>query len=346
MTPLHHLSIRAKVALMGSLLIVAFLILGASFAFSLNTVLRSNLLLGRTQIALRESSELLNSVLEMQTRLREYLATGGEDRRQKYNAAQVQVFQHLDSLRTAVSEAPALNRPMDRTSIRQITDIDRAVRRWKREVADPLLRARPPVDEGSLYRYQSLSEDRLKGIRQEVNRFQAGQQNLNIERRVKADQATTFASKIAFLGSGLVLLLVLLGFLLLSRSIMDPLFRLIDLGQGIASGDYSRRIPHPGQTELGRLASSFNVMAESLETVRGEQAAIRTRLEALNRLAAHVSRSLHTRDRAEAVALTLHRDFAALEVQVWLPETDRGWVRIELRDGRPVEYRLFSQLPV
>jgi PAS domain S-box-containing protein len=79
--------------------------------------------------------------------------------------------------------------------------------------------------------------------------------------------------------------------------------------------------------------------------VRGEQASIRTRLEALNRLASHVSRSLHARDRAEAVAMTLRRDFGALGVQVWLPEADRGWVCIELADDHPLEYRLYSRLP-
>ncbi|MBW3622329.1 MAG: response regulator [Armatimonadetes bacterium] len=344
MASFRNLSIRAKVALMGSILIVAFLVLGVSFAYSLNTLLRSNLLLSRTQIALRESSEALDSMLEMRMRLREYLETGSPDRISPYQSAEYEVFTHMEGLRAAVAD-PALQRPIDPASLEQIARIDRAFRQWKREVADPYYRAPRPVDERALYRFLTRSEDEIHQIRQAVKEFQAAQQRLNVERYNRADQAASTASQIAFFGSGLTLLLVLLGFSLLSRSIMDPLFRLMEMGQAIASGDYSRRIPSHGQNELGRLATAFNVMAENLESVRGEQTAIRSRLEALNRLASYVSRSLHTRDRAEAVALTLRRDFGATRVQVWLPESNRGWIGIELHDDQPVEYRLYSRLP-
>ena len=154
------------------------------------------------------------------------------------------------------------------------------------------------------------------------------------------------ALNIAFYGSGITLLLVLLGFGALSSSIVEPLLHLTDMSQSIASGDYSQRVPIPGRAELGRLSAAFNVMAENLEqTVHGEQSAIRTRLEALNQLASHVSRSLYARDRAELLVMTLKKDFGASFAQVLIPEARQGWVSVDVQAATPVEYHLFSALP-
>ncbi len=344
MQSFRHVSLQKRVALMSALLILAFLLLGGAFAWSLNTLQRANELQGLTQQAMREASDFLNATLAMKTSLRDYLASGKPDQLRRYQDAQVQVFSHLQKLRAAVAD-PQLRLPMEAEAALHIAQMDNGFNAWKSRVADPFQRVPKPAPPLTLYRFLSSSEDHIKPLRLTVQQFQVRQQNLYEMRSLRARDAANAALKTAVLGSGLALLLVLLGFSMLARSMVDPLLQLTTNAQAIAAGDYSGRAADFGRTELGRLATAFNVMAASLETVRAEQSAIRSRLEALNHLAAHLSRSLFMRDRAEAVVLTLRKEFGATTAKVWLPELRRGWVCVESGPNVPVEYHLYTQLP-
>lgn len=56
-----------------------------------------------------------------------------------------------------------------------------------------------------------------------------------------------------------------LGAWMLSRQITNPLTAVASAAEGIAAGDYSRRVPTSRADELGRLATSFNSMAQQVE---------------------------------------------------------------------------------
>ena len=66
----------------------------------------------------------------------------------------------------------------------------------------------------------------------------------------------------AFLAA--VVMAVILSFLLM-RKVLRPLTRMTAITQDIAAGDFSVRVPPGSRDEVGRLASAFNRMAESLE---------------------------------------------------------------------------------
>jgi signal transduction histidine kinase len=55
--------------------------------------------------------------------------------------------------------------------------------------------------------------------------------------------------------------------LLVTRTALAPLFRMIDVTQKIAAGDYSARVPVSTHDEVGQLAAAFNTMADSLERI-------------------------------------------------------------------------------
>ena len=61
-------------------------------------------------------------------------------------------------------------------------------------------------------------------------------------------------------------LAVLLSFLL-TRQVLRPLSRMTEVTRQIAAGDYSARVETRARDEVGRLAHSFNQMADSLEKV-------------------------------------------------------------------------------
>ena len=67
---------------------------------------------------------------------------------------------------------------------------------------------------------------------------------------------------------GITLLVSLLVALMLARSIARPLTRLTQATEAIAHGQYDHRVQAKGRDEIGRLAASFNAMAEQVQGAR------------------------------------------------------------------------------
>ncbi|MBI4786210.1 MAG: HAMP domain-containing protein [Chloroflexi bacterium] len=67
---------------------------------------------------------------------------------------------------------------------------------------------------------------------------------------------------------GITLFLSLIAALLLARSIAKPLTRLAQATEAVARGQYDHRVSGTGGDEIGRLAASFNAMAERVQRSR------------------------------------------------------------------------------
>ena len=61
-------------------------------------------------------------------------------------------------------------------------------------------------------------------------------------------------------------ILVIIGVVLASRALTDPIQKLVEGTRAIAAGDLNVQIPVTSQDELGGLADAFNKMADSLQT--------------------------------------------------------------------------------
>ncbi len=70
------------------------------------------------------------------------------------------------------------------------------------------------------------------------------------------------------IAGGITLLVSLLVALLLARSIARPITRLTRATEAIAQGEYDHRVQVQGRDEIGRLATSFNSMAEQVQGAR------------------------------------------------------------------------------
>ncbi|CAG0947337.1 two-component system, OmpR family, sensor histidine kinase ResE [Anaerolineae bacterium] len=71
-----------------------------------------------------------------------------------------------------------------------------------------------------------------------------------------------------FIAGSITLIVSLLVALLLARSIAGPLSRLTRATEAIARGQYDHRVQAKGSDEIGRLAASFNTMAEQVQRSR------------------------------------------------------------------------------
>ena len=71
-----------------------------------------------------------------------------------------------------------------------------------------------------------------------------------------------------FIAGSITLIVSLLVAILLARSIAGPLSRLTRATEAIARGQYDHRVQAKGSDEIGRLAASFNTMAEQVQRSR------------------------------------------------------------------------------
>ncbi len=85
---------------------------------------------------------------------------------------------------------------------------------------------------------------------------------------------------------------------LLSRRITNRLAELVEASDGVASGDFARRVDERGSDELSELAQHFNDMAEHLGRFRAEREGVISHLRAVelakDELVANVSHELRT----------------------------------------------------
>ena len=98
--------------------------------------------------------------------------------------------------------------------------------------------------------------------------------------------AHTIARKVSFLVAvvlGVGLGIALVSGVLLARSVLRPLRRLEQGADRIGEGDLAYRVPLAPKDELGRLAQTFNAMAEKLEKIQAalEDQAVRDSLTGL-----------------------------------------------------------------
>lgn len=113
-----------------------------------------------------------------------------------------------------------------------------------------------------------------------------------LEQRLPAEQIYAGSSRIArflvlYVGAGLAVLLVC-GTLLVSRTTVRPLERMVEVVQAVADGDLDRRVPFSGTNEMGQLAQAFNRMADRL---RAQQKTLNEHVKALQKMNRELKRS-------------------------------------------------------
>lgn len=112
---------------------------------------------------------------------------------------------------------------------------------------------------------------------------------------------------------GYFAVLAIVGVILASRAVTDPIQKLVEGTRSIASGDLSARIEVKSNDELDALAESFNNMADSLQTrtrelMEANQAAIENarQVEQTRTLAAVEERQRLARELHDSVAQSLY----------------------------------------
>ena len=95
-----------------------------------------------------------------------------------------------------------------------------------------------------------------------------------------------------------------LGGWLLSRQITKPLLAVTKAAEGIAGGDYSRRVTSTAHDELGQLAASFNIMAQQVADAHAVlEGRVAERTRALQEALAELQAAQHELVKREKLAI-------------------------------------------
>lgn len=106
-----------------------------------------------------------------------------------------------------------------------------------------------------------------------------------LEQRFPLEQIYAGSSRMVrflllYVGAGMAVLLVC-GTILVSRTTVRPLEKMVEAVQAVAEGDLDRRVPFFGTNEMGQLAQAFNRMADRL---KAQQKALNEHVKALQKM--------------------------------------------------------------
>ncbi len=204
---------------------------------------------------LQEAASTERSVIDLETGLRGYLATGERRFLEPYTRAGVSLAHQLPSLQ-GLADTPA-----QRTRAREIAD---AVTSYQRTYGAPLA-AR------SVYR---LSRHDAVGITAEGKRlvdalrvrfaaFSSDEQALSAQRTTATAAGARRATTIAAVGFAVTALLLGALVAYVAVAILAPIRRVARVAGWLAAGDLGTQVPLSGRAEVAALASAFNAMSRA-----------------------------------------------------------------------------------
>jgi two-component system OmpR family sensor kinase len=257
---------------------LAVLLVGVIGAFAVHETTQTvDTLSQELSPAQQANARFMEAMLDAETELRAFLISGEESQ--------------LSDYRAALALAPRVERDLhayagdhhDKADL--VATQDRAARLWVNDFAKAAIRTGggPGTYEPALYETGVRRFDAIKDVNRQIA---STLQTEVVQARAAAQDrlAMTFAL-IAGVGLLGALGCTVFGFWAL-RAIRQPLSRLEDVVDRLASGDLSARAPETGPTEIGRLGAALNDLAE--ESARARD------------LEQHVQRQLMDVDRAKS----------------------------------------------
>ena len=246
---------------------------------------------------LLETNQITSSVLQIQSATRGFMLTGSETLVDPISKEQAQAKAHLENVRTLTLDNAA---QQDR-----VRKLEPMMNDWIVNVINPLIAKRRELNKTVGMTQQAASAaDVLNGSRTIADIRALIAEMGDEESRLLAARSTESASlqqsMFLLLSAGGALCLVLTGLIgyLLINALLTPLNRLTDAVGRIAAGEQSARAEVLADDELGKVATEFNRMAQSIQDSQAKE------LAATNMLRAKVDSLLDVVSKAASGDLT------------------------------------------
>jgi len=296
------MSIGKKIGLGYALSLLVVLIIGISAYLIADRLVTTTEELFEVRQRMRLLRDLRSLLADAETSQRGYIITGEEEYLESYNVARASLRQALPTLSDAM-DMPGLRERMDQltpmvdTRLRQMEEALRARRESGEKAAIEVVRANRSFE--SMQRIRTLVDSMLElGERKWAE--QQGKSRTGAQRSLIFLEVAAVLAVLAVAGASLFII----------RGITGPLDRLMQGVEQLSRGNLAHRIDVDNQDETGRLARSFNAMAERRQEAESQLAkqseqreqTLRTVADFVNQLAAASSEILSSTSQQVASA--------------------------------------------
>ncbi|MEO9333827.1 methyl-accepting chemotaxis protein [Ectopseudomonas guguanensis] len=249
------------------LLIILVLVLSTWRGFG--QVERSVRLNIHTYDVIIESTDLLASLINIETGARGFAITGRDQFLEPLRAGQKDFEVHLADLRQLTRDNPAQQR--------RFAELQSAYEQWLREDINSLLELRRQVAAGA-QSFDALIEQvaagnakvKMDAMRRLLGEVQAEERGLLEQRTTSMNDAKSLSLVILLVGGLLATVLAISVAFLLSRSIAGRLQQVVEVARNVAQGRLDSNIERAGRDEIGVLLDAFATMQQRLREMIGQ----------------------------------------------------------------------------
>jgi methyl-accepting chemotaxis protein WspA len=286
-----NLSIKTKITVGLAGIAALFLILLILAYNNFSKLSAANRWDRHTLQVLLETNQITTSVLQIQSATRGFMLTGSESLVDPISKEQAQAKAHLEKVRTLT-----LDNASQQDRVRKLEPM---MNDWIVNVINPLIAKRRELNKTVGMTQQAASAaDVLNGSRTIADIRALIAEMGDEESRLLAARSTESMFLLLTAGGALCLALTGLIAYLLINALLTPLNRLTDAVGRIAAGEQSARAEVLADDELGKVATEFNRMAQSIQDSQAKE------LAATNMLRAKVDSLLDVVSKAASGDLT------------------------------------------
>lgn len=285
MSRFNNLSIRNKILLL-VVCILAIMTAVSALAYSgIQASLERDASVRTSYAIIEHNAEMLLQLVNMETGERGFLLTGDESFLTPYTTGYA-TYQDVYVAQRALIDGSSL----DSSEVATIDSIDQKVRDWHDAVLEPQIAERRAVSAGQATMSDLLDrvsagegKRRLDEIRTLVTDYNASEHEQLTARQEEAVSAAS-ALKATLLGGTLAaILLSLIGAVVIASGIARRLGMVARASDSMAQGKLDERHELPeGSDEVGRMATSFSLMAQTIRKQIDEQRQANEELMAAN----------------------------------------------------------------
>ncbi|WP_437872060.1 methyl-accepting chemotaxis protein [Methylorubrum extorquens] len=272
----------------------------------------------RASQTIRALGDFRAAMLNQETGLRGYLLTGHPSSLEPYRAGRPALDEAIGRLQSLIRN--------DVETSRLLSDAIAAARAWQTKIGETAVSsAADPATKPEAIRIEAdgTGKQFFDTLRQKLATIEGVDEQNRLKQNGLLKQAQLNASLALWIGTLLTLLICLAIGIAINRLIVQPLVSVMGFVERIGSGDLTGRIKRTGQSEIGRLGSTLNGMADGLADLARTN---RTATADLNAAAAEIRAS------AQQQAASVEEQFAAVqETAATVDEITRSGAQVSKR---------------
>ncbi len=205
--------------------LILMVILGIITYISISSLLKSNHWVDHTHEVIAEVKNIEAAAVDMETGMRGFLLAGKEGFLDPYKGGQKKFYEHIKSLQKTVGDNPA--------QVRLLGEIKNTIKEWQDKVTEPAIALRRKVgdsqsmDDIAVLVGEARGKKYFDKFRVQIKTFTGREAELLAKRQAEAEQTAANTNYAIIFGTIATMLIALVTSFFMSRSVVNPINRVI-----------------------------------------------------------------------------------------------------------------------